>query len=296
MLSVREQGKQAGAGRSWFALARFRNGIAVVVLAGGLVAAGSMPALAAPAAARAGITIAATSGFKPVTGDVFVVFSGGKFAKAHIHGSFSGAARGEVIRLLAQTFPFKTGYVRAGSRTLKGHAGAYSFTVTPSLATRYRVALYKSSKASTALAASTVRTVYVSNLMEPDFVTNPQKCSRPVCSQELRVTEVVPASTLRDEISKHWYFYFGLNLSPTTTPPPPTVLTLDTHATISKSGADGSTKFIRTIKWSFRVGNDGWNWIPNVCSKDTEAADGLGLPGHHGCGNARISATTEYLG
>jgi hypothetical protein len=272
-------------------VARFRNGIAVVALAGGLVAAGGLPALAAPAAPP-GVTITATSSLKPVTGDVFVVFTAGKFSTAQIHGLFSGA-RGEVIRLLAQPFPFKTAPVSAGSVTLNRATGSYSFTVTPTLATRYRVALYQNSTSTTALAASTLKTVYVSNLMTASRL---RSCSRPVCHQSVRVEEVVPASTLRDEISKHWYFYFGLNLSATGTPRPPGFATLDTHATISAPVAGGARRFTRTIIWSFRIGRDGYSFIWTACSKDTEATDGLGLPGHHGCGNPRVSARAAYLG
>jgi len=237
--------------------------------------------------------MAAKSLFRPVTGDVFVVFDIGKFSKAQIHGSVSGAARGEVVRLLAQPFPFTSAPAKAGSVTLGGATASYSFTVTPTLATRYRVGLYANSTSTTALAASTVRTVYVSNLMMASGI---KSCARPVCRETIRVEEVVPASTLTDEISKHWYFYFGLNLSPTTAPPPPRFLTLSTHVTISRPVPGGARRFSRTISLSFRIGRDGYSFDWNTCSKDTEATDGLGLPGSHGCGAKRVSARAEYLG
>src|SRR5260370_20156730 len=119
-------------------VARSRSGIAVVVLAGGLVAAGGLSALAAPAVAPT-VTIAAKSLFRPVTGDVFVVFNVGKFSNAQIHGSISGATAGNVARLFVQPFPFKNAPTRAGSRMLTGPAAPYSFTVTPTLPPRYRV-------------------------------------------------------------------------------------------------------------------------------------------------------------
>ncbi len=278
-------------------LGRFRSGIAVGVLTGGLVGGlatvGALPALAATAA-RPGITVAAKSLFKPVTGDVFVVFDAGKFAKAQIHGSISGAARGEVVRLFAQPFPFKNAPARAGSATLASPSASYSFTVIPTLATRYRVALYPNSTSATALAATTIRTVYVADLQAAALT--PKTCARPVCRESLRIEEVVPASTLRDEITKHWYFYFGLSLSPTKAPPPPKFLTLDTHATISAPVPGGARRYTRTISFSFRIGRDGYDWAWNECTRDTEATDGLGLPGHHGCGAPRISSSTVYLG
>lgn len=288
---AREQGKQSrreGGGP----VARFWNGIAVVVLAGGLAAASGMPAMAAPATSPT-VTVAATSQFRPVTGDVFVLFNYGKLAKAQIHGNISGAASGNVATLFAQPFPFSKAPKPVGSVTLTGPAKPYSFTVTPTLATRYRVELFANSTSTAPLAGSAVKTVYVSNLQLPAGFS---KCSRPVCHQNLRVTEYVPASTLRDEIAKRWYFYFGLSLSRTGTPPPPKVLTLDTHATISGATRTSAGSFVRKISWSFRIGNDGFNTHFNLCTKDTEATDGLGLPGHHGCGASRISATVEYLG
>jgi hypothetical protein len=269
-------------------VARFRSGIAVVVLAGGLVVASGLPALAAPAVGPT-VTIAAKSLFRPVTGDIFVVFNVGRFSNAQIHGSISGATAGQVARLFVQPFPFKNAPTSAGSLTLTGPAAPYSFTVTPTLATRYQVELF----ATIPLRTSAVVTVFVANKMT---LSGLKVCSRPVCRQRIRVQEQVPASTLRAEISKRWFFYFGLNLSPTTTPPPPRVLTLDTRATISRSTQTGARTFVVTISWSFRIGRDGFNFNFNFCNKDTEATDGLGLPGHHGCGNPRVSASAAYLG
>ena len=270
-------------------VARFRSGIAVVVLAGGLVAASGLPALAAPAVVPT-VTIAAKSLFRPVTGDVFVVFNAGRFSKAQIHGRISGAAKGDVAALFAQPFPFKNPPRRVSSVPL---TTPYSVSVIPTLATRYRVEVFANSTSTSPLAKSAVVTVFVANKMT---LSGLKACSRPVCSQRIRVQEQVPASTLRVEISKRWFFYFGLNLSPTTTPPPPRVLTLDTHATISRSTQTGARTFVVTISWSFRIGRNGFNFNFNFCNKDTEATDGLGLPGHHGCGNPRVSASAAYLG
>jgi len=275
-------------------VARFRNGIGVVVIAGGLVAAGALPALAAPAAPPT-IAIAATSAFPPVTGDVWVLFhTPARFSRAHIHGKISGAGSGEVARLFAQPFPFRHAPSPVGAVTLAGATSRYSFTVAPTLATRYQVKVFASNTATIPLAVSAVRNVFVSNLMSnPRF----QTCSRPVCHQKIRVQEQVPPSTLRTEISKPWFFYFGLNLSATTVPPPPKFLTLDTHATISRPTRTGAGSFVVTISWSFRIGNNGYFFLINFCNKDTEAVDGLGLPGHHGCGAHRISSNQNiYLG
>jgi hypothetical protein len=272
-------------------VARFRNGIAVFALAGGLAAAGGLPALAAPAVPPT-VTIAAKSFFPPVTGDVFVLFHApARFSRAQIHGTISGASSGEVARLFARTFPFRHAPVRVGAVTLTRATSAYSFTVTPSLATRYQVEVFANGTSTMPLASSAVRIVFVSNLMVPSGFSF-GSCSRPVCRQKIRVVEFVPPSTLRTEISKRWFFYFGLSLSPT----PPRFLTLDTHATISRPVRVSSGSFAVTITWSFRIGNSGFTPAVNFCNKDTESTDGLGLPGHHSCGASRISATIEYLG
>ena len=52
----------------------------------------------------------------------------------------------------------------------------------------------------------------------------------------------------------------------------------------------------RLITFSFRIGNDAYDWDWDACSKDTEAEDGIGLPGHHGCGDERILDSAPYVG
>jgi hypothetical protein len=266
---------------------RFRSAIAIVVLAGGLVAAGALPAVAAPAASPT-ITIAAKSLFKPVTGDVFVVYLAGKFASAQIHGTISGG-KGDLVTLFAQPFPFNNPATPVRSVTLTKSSQPYSFTVTPTLATRYQVQLQTGT--GTVMSASVP--VYVSN---QQTWSGTKTCSRPVCHERIRVTEIVPASTLSDEISKHWYFYFALNLNQNRTPPVPRFARLDTQVSISPAVAGGSRRFMRTLRWSFRIGKDGYAFVWFTCSKDTENIDGLGLPGHHACGVTVIDTTAEYVG
>lgn len=277
-------------GRSWFGVGRFRSGIAVVVLAGGLVATAAPPALAAPPAPAPAITIAARSLFKPVTGDVFVEFLAGKFANAQIHGTIRGGA-GDVATLVAR--PFNGPQVPVGSVRLTRSPQAYAFTVTPALATSYRVQL----RTGTSTVTSGSSTVYVTSLQTASGTSRcPQTRARPVCHQHIRVTEIVPASALSDEMSKPWYFYFAVNLSPTRTPPQPRFAALDTRVTISRPVAGGGRRFTRTLSWSFFTGVDGYSFVWVTCSKDTETADGLGLPGHHACGVRVIDTRAEYIG
>src|SRR5579859_2382724 len=101
----RTEWKEGGKVMAW--VTRFRSGIAVVALAGGLATASGTPVLAATSATGAAspdavtpntpaISISAVSQFKPVTGDTFVVFDAGKYAQATIHSLVTGAASGDV--------------------------------------------------------------------------------------------------------------------------------------------------------------------------------------------------------
>jgi len=271
---------------------RFRSWLAAVVLAGGMVAVGVLPAQAAPAAPPPP-TIAAKSLFRPVTGDVFVVFGAGKFASAQIHGTIRGGT-GDVATLLAQPFPFASPPVPVSSVSVTNSHQSYSFTVTPTLATRYQVRLHTGS---TTVSSSATVSVYVTSFQTASGTKRcPQTHARPFCHQRVRVTEVVPASTLRDEISKHWYFYFAVNLSATRTPPAPRFARLRARVTISRPVAGGTRLFTRTLNWSFFTGTNGYSFVWVTCSKDNEAADGLGLPGHHACGVRVIDTKAEYIG
>src|SRR5579862_267117 len=115
-------------------VSRIRRGMVAVALAGGLVAVGQFPGLAS--AAGPTITIAAKSKLKPVTGFVYVKYRQGADATAKIRGSIAGAAAGDVAKVFAQRFPYRKAPVLVGSKTLSSSSGHYSFTVTPTLATR----------------------------------------------------------------------------------------------------------------------------------------------------------------
>jgi serine/threonine protein kinase len=258
---------------------------AALLAAGGSHASASIP------------VITARSRLPPVTEDVYVVYQGGAQASAQISGQVKDAVSGEVAQLYAQPFPFHHAPVPAGSVILRpaGAKARYAFTVTPSVATRYKVEVFQNSAATSALVSSANRTVYVTVTATSG---NGQTCSRPVCHETFRDSVPVPASALATEMAKRWYSYFGLSLGPKNVPPPPPLLTLgagNPHVTASRQIS--ATEFSFTITFTFRIGNDAYNWNWNACSQDTEAEDGIGLPGHHGCGDQRIpDSTTNYLG
>jgi hypothetical protein len=124
-----------------------------------------------------------------------------------------------------------------------------------------------------------------------------QKCSRPRCHETFHIRVRVPAQAMSTEITKQWYPYFGINLGPVKAPAAPKRYRLGAgtpHVTPSRQVS--ATELELTVTYSFKVGNSAYHWNWNVCAKDTEPADGIGLPGHHGCGNMRVSASAEYTG
>jgi hypothetical protein len=281
------------------------RGLALASLTGGLALVAAGPALAQPAAGPT-ITIAAKSEFHKVTGDVWVYFrvkgSSVKISQATLAGQISGATAGEVARLYARQFPYKKAPtpVAGQSLTLNPTGStpvSYSFTAVPELATRYIVEVFASSAATSPLAVSPAATVYV---VTTQFVYGGTSCNtpgnRPVCHQTWRIYTHLPASTYARESAKRWYVYFALRLAPVHEPPAPKWMYLDSAAKVSKAKGRSSTEFERVIKFSFRLGNDAWHYAWGFCAKDTEAKDGLNLPGRHGCGKKRVSSSVYYLG
>jgi serine/threonine protein kinase len=266
---------------------------AVIIVAAAGLAAGLLPG--GPARTRA-IPISVKSALPAVTGDVFVVYLGGAQANAEVYGDISKAANGEVAQLYAQQFPYQNAPVQAGSVILHpaGTTARYEFQVTPTLATRYRVEVFQSSTASTPIAKSGVATIYV---VPGGSTAKTQTCSRPVCRESILTTNTVPPSALPSEMSKPWFAYFGINLAPTKEPPPPKWLLLGAgNGHVTASRRISADEWGETVTFSFVIGNDAYDWGWSTCLQDTEAENGIGLPGHHGCGNERVLDTASYLG
>jgi hypothetical protein len=266
---------------------------AVVAVAAGAAITSSLAAASVAQAAAPAVSIAATAKLKPVTGDVFVIYRAGAYSTAKIHGTITGAAAGDTATLYAQPFPYKKPAVAAGSITLKGATAAYSFTVTPALATHYAVRL-SASGTTTPVAVSRTQAVYITSAQT---YSSFQTCKRPVCHETFRIYTYIPSSALSFEMSKHVYPYFGLSLSTKGTPPPPKWLILDGgHAKVTKASRVAADEFVNTISYTFTIGNHGYYWIPGICTKDAVTTDGIGLPGRHSCGAHRISTSAPYVG
>jgi len=267
---------------------------AVIVLAGGLTA-GLL-------AGRAGVQhpvvvpLAAKSAEPVVTGDVWVAYNSGKYSTAEIDGKIKKAVSGEVAQLYAQPFPYSRAPAQVGSVILHATGGTapYQFQVTPTLATRYQVKLFQSSTASAPAGTSARTTVYVAS---GGSTSNSKTCSRPVCHETFTESVEVPPSALPTELAKPWYLYLGLNLAPVKEPSAPQWFVLGAgNGQVTGTHRLSADEFSVTITYSFQVGNKAYNWNWFACIKDSLAQDGIGLPGDHGCGAARVPSGDDYIG
>jgi hypothetical protein len=266
-----------------------------------LAAVGTVPALAAPAQAPT-VTINTQSAFRPVTHDVFVVYKDThkgthlRFDQVAISGTVSQSTSGQVAALFAQPFPYKAKPKRVAGQSVTLPTSttpvSYKFKATPTIATKYTVEVLPSSTGGPVVATSRTKPVYVVTFQTARL----SSCHRPVCHETLTVFTRLPNSAYKSESTKKSYFYFGLRLSKTGTPSFPRFLNLDKKASISKAKRVSSTEFKNTIKWSFRVGNDGFAFLINFCSTNSESKDGINLPGTHSCGVKKISRSIRYLG
>lgn len=268
--------------------------MAVIALAGGALALTQLPALAAPAATPT-VSIAAHSKLPKVTGDVWVAFEVRHDLAATISGTVHNAPAGAVVRLFDKQFPFKGTAVKlAGPLALHGATSGYSFTVRPTIATQYTAEVFASATAKKALAGSPAAIVYVA--AQTRYV-GLAKCHRPVCVEHVTVRTIVPPATLRTERKKGWFAYFGLKLSRRGEPAPPkTLLRGGGSASFSASRRVSKTEYDVTLTLRFHIGNDGFFFNFLTCQRDTESADGLNLPGHHGCGAKQVKLPLKYLG
>jgi hypothetical protein len=291
-----EASVDTGSGRSRRPRRRWRLvAVAAVILAAAGLAAGLL--LPRGPARTTAVPISVKSAHPAVSGDVYVTYLGGARANAEVYGTIKNAANGEIATLYAQQFPYKSAPAQVSSVILDpaGNAASYAFQVTPTLATRYRVELFQNSTASTPLGTSGIATIYVAAHVTHE---NTQECSPPVCSQSLLLTYLVPPSALRTEMSARPYVYFNINLAPTTVEPavPRWLLQGAGHGHVTVPRRISADEFIETVTFSFRIGTAAYRFFWEKCTKTNEAEDGIGLPGHHGCGDARVLQSASYLG
>jgi hypothetical protein len=265
-----------------------------------IAAAGTLIAMAAGTAQAAsqsgyGVTIGAT-GTAPssVHGKTYGYALAAYKAKGKdtgtISGTVSGAAAGDAVTLLAKPFKARS-FAATGQSTTLAAAGtsAYSFTVTPSLATAYEVQV---STGTIVDVTSATATVYVEDGGHGGKLH--ERCSRTSCTYAYPVYTTFPASAYRTESKKRVYFYLAQWRS---SKHPATWFYLAKKDKASKVKRINSGEFEQTLTWYITV-SAGHYFIPQACTRDSESTDGLGLPGRHGCGDKRVSIRDglTYLG
>jgi len=267
--------------------------IAPAALAGGLVAAGTIPALASPAAYS--VTISATSPNYPgnvrglVDGYALVIYKTtvDNVDQGTISGTVTGFASGDVVSLLQEPFG-KKAFTPTGLTATLSTTGAYSFTVTPSLATKYEVQV---STGTTLDVTSGTQTVYVE--AGEGSGKSHKKCDSSSCTFSYKIYVYIPASAYKVESRKHVYNYLAQWYSASGSPK---WFYLSTSARTSKPKKvnSGEIEYALTFYIHLRSGPNYWQTFS--CTKDSESKDGLGLPGRHGCGDKRINADAVYVG
>lgn len=270
--------------------------IMAAAITAGLAIAWQLPASAAPGAATPTISIGAKSALPKVTGDVLVVYrSGTTFETAAISGDAANVTAGEVIRLFGQRFPYKKAPVQVGSPvSVTGVTQHYSISVTPSLATKYQAEVFADGTSTTPLAVSAIQVVYVA---AKTTYFGLRRCGRPTCHETVLIRTTVPPPTLRTEMAKRWFAYFGIRFSPTGTLRPRFLKRGGGGAHFGTTRKVSARVYQVKLTLSFFIGNHGYFFQFNTCQPDSEAKDGLNLPGHHGCGTLKvISSKRIYLG
>lgn len=267
----------------------------VATLTAGAAIAASFMSVAPASAAAPTFTIFLTSKFAPVTNDVFVAFQAASGqGSAAVHGRMNGVTKGEVLTLYGQEFPFTAKPAPLRSITVTSTSGtqAYSFPVTPVLETHYNVRLFPSATSHALIAASPAVTLFV---LPNGSATIGKSCSGTTCRATQNALTILPSVALSTEMAKHLYPYFAVNLSPTSQPPLPTVLTLNAGNPVVKVTRIHANEFRTFVTWTFSVGHNNATWNFESCTKDTVTKDGLGLPGSHGCGATKLVAG-KYAG
>jgi hypothetical protein len=240
--------------------------LTVTVLTSALV-----PAAGQARTSGAAISIDAQTSHKPVGRLVYTPYG----TAATITGAVADGQTGTAVELQGSTFPFHAGYTTL-AQTVTGDGGSYSFTAKPTLATRYRVVL-----ASDPTSQSTVVTVYV-----VERSTN--RPSRPCgggfrCQKHFSADVVYPAGVAKREGAKKVYYYFGIRYGSRTTPPSRVRL-----VGTGRQHHRGGSRYRLGFSVSFSTMAD-YYYYWETCTKDTEARDGYGLPGHHHCGARSIT-------
>jgi hypothetical protein len=189
------------------------------------------------------------------------------------------APAGRRIVVQADPFPFTEGFHTIATTKASG-SGRFHVAVRPTHATRYRAILQS--------VASRVITVYVT----PRDTSSCNICGSIRPGTYTLVLEDVwqyPPGPI--EASGPEYVYYGLDSGTTAVPVIHLVKTVPLLR-LSGNRLSGRASF----RVHFPSHQFHWNYV--TCYRDVEARDGIGLPGHHHCGDSSLTVAEykSYLG
>jgi hypothetical protein len=248
-----------------------------------------------PGVPTASVQTSVSSPFASLDGNVFVTYQDGTDASARVSGQVTNAVSGEVAELYARQFPFTGPPTLVGSVALdlSGATAQYTFQVTPTLATRYTVEVFRNSASTAPLASSATSTVYVV-MNQPG--SNTSDCAGSECRSMETVTVQVPASALSTQMSEHVYTYFAINLGTRTAPE--TLQLGAGNPVVSTPQKISADQYQFRLTFSYSDNNESYEAAWRHCTKSMEAEDGVGLPssGSYGCGSQTIQDSATYIG
>jgi hypothetical protein len=204
-----------------------------------------------------------------------------------VKGQLSTHQSGAGVVLETSRFPFSSGFSQIRSTTT-GQNGDYLFVFKPRLATRVRVHL-----ASDPSVKSGTPTAYVI----PDYTNRTCKITTPsgktrTCAKpghgdltiHLGYHLTFPASAYDAESAKQVYVYYGQRNGGASPPG-----TLKLRKTVGQKRL-GNNRTSVSVSYFVHAPQTAWSYHLSTCIKFTEAADGVGLPGNHHCGDQTVTS------
>ncbi len=117
-----------------------------------------------------------------------------------------------------------------------------------------------------------------------------------MCHLRYRFYVYLPAALIKNYVSRRWYVYVGVRRAAKHVPRLPYWLRHKLRVTVSPPRRLSGREYERTVGFTFWAGRDAARWAVLACVRDSEAHDGIGLPGRHQCGARWIRRTVSYLG
>jgi hypothetical protein len=185
------------------------------------------------------------------------------------------------LQLTEREFPFKQRPKVIASVSSTGH---YSFSVHPTVATRYTVT--KTGPG----AASHVATPTIYVAPTAHFGRGSRCRTRPTCRMTWGFTYQIPTRVSVSETAKPWHLYLRVNVGSTG-------LVgrwhRDSGATYREAKI-GAGRYRVKMAFTVHVGSGTYAFEYAVCRKQTESRNGFDFPGHDPCGRTTVSA--NYFG